>query len=262
MLYDCKRISCWIDRRLPDFAGPDYDATISFGLPFESEDCRYGKSRVTHLFEIDKEIFKIVWNHEGVLTKRYGDAVEWLESEGYRKKARLIAAHALEMQQHFAATLTRVGMPVAPPLPRPATVQIFGRNEDGTLIKLGEDIHGGVVIDKEGFRFTVEGFREILERVNDAIAHYTEQRASLVEGASRYGKLGEQIIRLDALLQDYPELFEIVEKVNHMPNQNGLQLGASGIFKVFCTQNLQSADCLIAINLAVAEWSSDLESNT
>ena len=186
------------------------------------------KWKVTHLFEIDKEIFKIVWNHEGVLTKRYGDAVEWLESEGYRKKARLIAAHALEMQQHFAATLTRVGMPVAPPLPRPATVQIFGRNEDGTLIKLGEDIHGGVVIDKEGFRFTVEGFREILERVNDAIAHYTEQRASLVEGASRYGKLGEQIIRLDALLQDYPELFEIVEKVNHMPNQNGLQLGHPG----------------------------------
>ena len=38
MLYDCKRISCWIDRRLTGLAGPDYDATISFGLPFEPED--------------------------------------------------------------------------------------------------------------------------------------------------------------------------------------------------------------------------------
>ena len=46
MLYDCKRISCWIDRRLSGLAVPDYDAPISFGLPFELQDCQYGKSRL------------------------------------------------------------------------------------------------------------------------------------------------------------------------------------------------------------------------
>ena len=46
MLYDCKRISCWIDWPLTGLAGPDYDATISFGMPFESEDCQYGKSQI------------------------------------------------------------------------------------------------------------------------------------------------------------------------------------------------------------------------
>ena len=46
MLYDCKRISYWIDRRLTGLAGPDYAATISFGLPFEPEDSQYGKSRL------------------------------------------------------------------------------------------------------------------------------------------------------------------------------------------------------------------------
>ena len=45
MLYDCKRISYRIDRRLTGLAGPDYDATISFGLPLEPEDSQYGKSR-------------------------------------------------------------------------------------------------------------------------------------------------------------------------------------------------------------------------
>ena len=34
-----------IDRRLSGLAGPDYDAIISFGLPFEPEDCQYGESR-------------------------------------------------------------------------------------------------------------------------------------------------------------------------------------------------------------------------
>ena len=49
MLYDCKRISYWIDRRLTGLAGPDYDATISFGLPLEPEDSQYGKSRINPL---------------------------------------------------------------------------------------------------------------------------------------------------------------------------------------------------------------------
>ena len=45
MVHGKNRIPYWIDRRLTGLAGPDYDATISFGLPFESEDSQYGKSR-------------------------------------------------------------------------------------------------------------------------------------------------------------------------------------------------------------------------
>ena len=39
------RIPYWIDRRLNGPAGPDYDAIISFGLPFEPEDSQYGEYR-------------------------------------------------------------------------------------------------------------------------------------------------------------------------------------------------------------------------
>ena len=46
MVHGKNRIPYWIDRRLTGLAGPDYDATISFRLPFESEDSQYGKSRV------------------------------------------------------------------------------------------------------------------------------------------------------------------------------------------------------------------------
>ena len=47
MIYDCKRISYRIDRRLTGLAGPDYDATIPFGLPLEPEDsqCRIGQTK-------------------------------------------------------------------------------------------------------------------------------------------------------------------------------------------------------------------------
>ena len=46
MLDDCNRISYWIDWRLTSLAGPDYDATISFGLALEPEDSQYGKYRL------------------------------------------------------------------------------------------------------------------------------------------------------------------------------------------------------------------------
>ncbi len=47
MVHGENRIPYWIDRRLTGLAGPDYGATISFGLPIEPEDSQYGKYRVT-----------------------------------------------------------------------------------------------------------------------------------------------------------------------------------------------------------------------
>ena len=46
MVHGKNRIPYRIDRRLTGLAGPDYDATISFGLPIEPEDSQYGKSRI------------------------------------------------------------------------------------------------------------------------------------------------------------------------------------------------------------------------
>ena len=46
MVHGKNRISYWIDRRLTGLAGPDYAATISFGLPIEPGDSQYGKCRI------------------------------------------------------------------------------------------------------------------------------------------------------------------------------------------------------------------------
>lgn len=45
MVHGKKRIPYWIDWRLTGLAGPDCDATVSFGLPFEPKDRQYGKYR-------------------------------------------------------------------------------------------------------------------------------------------------------------------------------------------------------------------------
>ena len=51
MVHGKNRIPYWIDRSLTGLAGPDYDATISFGLPFELGDCPYGESGIRMAFK-------------------------------------------------------------------------------------------------------------------------------------------------------------------------------------------------------------------
>ena len=205
--------------------------------------------KVTKLFFLDGKAFKIVWNHERVITKEYSEVDRWLEGEGYSKKARLISSHALEIQQHFAAKLTRVGLPVAPPFPSLASVQVFGKNEDGTLAKLGVDIPKGAVIDQEGFRFTVGGFKDILERVSDGINHYEEIRECIGSSNRRYGRIGSRIEKLQAFQNDCHEWFSLIENSHALPSENGRQIGSNGIFQVFHTPNLECAECIIALNL-------------
>ena len=53
MFHGKNRIPYRIDRRLTGLAGPEYAATISFGLPFEPEDSQYGESRLRVVTNLD-----------------------------------------------------------------------------------------------------------------------------------------------------------------------------------------------------------------
>ena len=65
------RIPYWIDRRLTGLAEPDYDATISFGLPIEPEDSQYGKYRYIGNWVC----FLRSTGEGGFQTRRYGLAI-------------------------------------------------------------------------------------------------------------------------------------------------------------------------------------------
>ena len=55
MVHGKNRIPYRIDRRLTGLAGPDYAATISFGLPIEPEDSQYGEYRTNYFVKGDHE---------------------------------------------------------------------------------------------------------------------------------------------------------------------------------------------------------------
>lgn len=77
----------------------------------------------TELVVIDGEAQRIIWDQKYVDRCEYGELGPWLQSRGNLQRiATLQTPFALEVQRAFAADLTRIGMPVAPPFYENATV--------------------------------------------------------------------------------------------------------------------------------------------
>lgn len=86
----------------------------------------------TELFEHEEKLYRIIWDTKRVTAQTFGEFVQWLRVNRYAPaRYRLRLPFALQVQQLFASDLTRVGMPVAPPLSRPVTVQLWGLSGDG-----------------------------------------------------------------------------------------------------------------------------------
>ena len=95
MVHGKNRIPYWIDRRLTGLAGPDYDATISFGLPFEPEDSQYGKSRLIH------RVLQSSWSGD-YATRHHPE--DHSKPRSYRRRLGGVTGHAGPVL-HFSARL-------------------------------------------------------------------------------------------------------------------------------------------------------------
>ncbi|MDA7979506.1 MAG: hypothetical protein MPJ50_12140, partial [Pirellulales bacterium] len=88
-------------------------------------------------------VYRINWTHQKAIWKKYSECGEWLEAEHYDRKTRLALPYALELQKSFANHITRIGMPVQPPMARWRSVAICCAKDDGKWSEL-EVVRNGV----------------------------------------------------------------------------------------------------------------------
>lgn len=88
----------------------------------------------TELYEDGGHSYRIFWNTAEVKTIPYGEFRRWHDgadlhntgiSTRHKRKARLRLPFALEVQRAFASDLTRVGMPVAPPIYQAVNIRLL-----------------------------------------------------------------------------------------------------------------------------------------
>lgn len=91
---------------------------------------------VTDFFEYEGKRYRINWDTKKVYSYRYSDLESQLSNNNYHRRARLRLPFALEIQRAFAANLTRVGMPTAPPIYHSVKVEILARMIDKEGIAL------------------------------------------------------------------------------------------------------------------------------
>lgn len=93
--------------------------------PFEQRQPR------TELVRLDDTMSRILWDTKRVIQMTWGNLRDQLSEMKAKRVARLNTAFALEIQRSFATDLTRIGMPVAPPVYNPIDVEMICLDRDG-----------------------------------------------------------------------------------------------------------------------------------
>jgi len=215
----------------------------------------------TELFLFEGGVYRILWNHRRAVWKEYGTVEPWLTAEGFVRRARLSVPYALELQKSFANHITRIGMPVKPPLFMKADVDVVAEGDDGNCRVIATIASGAQVIrrrdeeakkDEELFVLTVDcvgqivaSLQQVYERLNTAKAELVAQIESLrqakdpandkklkpLEGQMQ-GFAGK-IAKVDSLTQAYQRWAPLVQKLQDLPEVGGKNEIDRQLFWVF-----------------------------
>lgn len=156
------------------------------------------------------QVKRITWHPQNVISVPHGQIREWLEKRGYGRETRLRLPFALEVQRAFAADISRIGMPVGPPIYRPATVQIGCKDKDGKIALLE-------TLPRAAFIFRAREDQVVLSRgclvqiadiVDKALVVLTDaKQAQVAKGGSAQGH-DARMSQLEALKNSFAELME------------------------------------------------------
>lgn len=134
-----------------------------------------------------EDVFRINWFHSKAQWVQYGNCRKWLTDQGYTRKARMALPYALELQKSFANHITRVGMPIPPPLSSWYTIAICCAAEDGKWKELTKVKNGVHLIRKrtgkesyeETFVVTKAAVLEMVNQIDGVRDRLERQRAEL-----------------------------------------------------------------------------------
>lgn len=153
--------------------------------PFEQRQPR------TELVKLDTTMYRIVWDTKGLIQLTWGGLREKLDELKFKRVARLNTPFALEVQRSFATDLTRIGMPVSPPLYNPIRVELICTDTAGndhvltsektSMAHLSGSERGEKIVLGSDF---MDGLPAMLAKADELLA---DRHAALEAEAARIG---------------------------------------------------------------------------
>lgn len=180
----------------------------------------------TELFEYKGAAHRILWNTKNIFTLQHKSFKEWKNEQGYRREARLRLPFALEVQRAFATDLTRVGMPVAPPIYQTVMLQLMCCNPDGKIEQLLETDAGAYMFYTRESELCVLS-EEFVVQLKTRLADAREMLRQRVEVQKQIPNINEESLNksrawamlLDEVYNDY-DFFLQLRVPFELPPQN------------------------------------------
>lgn len=135
----------------------------------------------TEFVELDGKNYRIVWNLKKFRTVPAG-ALRRVREEHFSRRRHLRVPFSQVVQQALTNDIERIGVPVAPPMLRPAGVEIYYKDSEGTPRKVNAPKDAAVI------SFVARGEAETIQLRLNAIALIVSECANAV---AELGKLRE-----------------------------------------------------------------------
>ena len=172
----------------------------------------------TELYLHNGEQCRIVWDRRKILTIPIGEFCKWSADAGYSRPARIRLPYAVKIQQQVMAEVSRLGMPVAPPMQETVSADIFEHIDENTR-QLYQSLDSGITLiheqrGKPSFVVGRAALDGLLDRLSGLLEMYTESLASAT--GTRKQKLRNNLEKLERCLE--PErLIEMLETKKKLP---------------------------------------------
>lgn len=157
----------------------------------------------TELFTRGGDSFRIIWDTKKVRSVPYAAFMRWIDEQRLHLRARLRLPFALEVQRAFAADLTRIGMPVPPPIYQPLTVELL-EPQGGSLVRVdgGQQRRAFVVLTRKGSQCVltlplITAVRKALEAQRQVMQLENEQRDPATK---EYARAAQKVNKLSVLV--------------------------------------------------------------
>lgn len=174
----------------------------------------------TPIYEMDGILYRIDWDYRRFRSILHKSIAEELLAKGYRCERRLHLGPALELQQHFASSISRVGLPVPPPMRHSHDVVIYCRGVKGEWEKVGEAIKAAIITlhtrSKDQFIITTNAARPIREVIR---AHVAKLRETDNDVAWSFPKStrAQYAGQLNTSLKKWSEEFPFLHTLGNLP---------------------------------------------
>jgi hypothetical protein len=179
----------------------------------------------TEFFAYKNETKCIIWHPKRVISIAHGNMQAWMRENDLKREARLRLPFALEIQQAFAADMTRIGMPVGPPVIESATVQVGCEDKDKQIRVLAKWERAAFMFHgREDLFVLSRGFIvELGAAIDKAVEVLQEAKQVHVGKGGNPHKYEVRISQIETLKGSFGDLLEFCGPFK-LPNSGGTQL--------------------------------------